>query len=710
MKIETKEATVTSDVPQENVTKMSISLDGMEHIMSLLTNLYKDPDLAVIREYFTNAVDAHVAAGQTKPVEITLPTWDAPVYVVKDYGIGMTKDDIQNVYAQYGASTKRNTNDQVGAFGLGCKSALTIATQFTVVSVKDGWKATALFSKEESGGYSANVVSHVQTTEENGTTVKIPVNDVYRFTSRCASFFKFATPGIVLVDGSQPKYALEKATAITNEADPDYLGYTTEDSYGDSYLIMGNVPYALSSSEVESSVARLGMGTETSRYFLDLPKYFPVKIGDVDLTPSREGLRFTDKTNAVVDYLIEGFIKHVSASAQEEIDAVTDFSTLATVVKKWKRILGGTTLLWKGQDIPEFIKTDKAVRKIVRSSWNGSSHTLQNGVDPFPAKNTFLISGSTAEKFSKVNSYFTPFMASRGISSATFLITDEASLFTNEWVLKNSNFIVITDEEVINEGREQRKADRLANKTVTKVAGVKLEYPVLNIDSGVVDRVSYDKIPANTPYLWKGALRENSDVYSLMKDLHSPHGSTRWAEKYAKALAENVKKISKIKFLILLGGSRSPEALVDRVPTTVDFKKEVQKLVDGFHSKIPEPVTVFASKRNSSWFGLLNRIGLTSVLDDVADKNLAKLMVPDESIIKTHDELVLEAMAINGMGISGISPLSLNNWSVMEEVSKKMLKKYPLLDAIRYNVDEVPRDHVLLYMNTVHELEELAVV
>ena len=74
--------------------------------------------MAVLREVTTNALDAHVAAGVTRPSRST-PTELAPVLTIKDYGVGLSVEDIRNIFSQYGASTKRETNDQVGSLGLG---------------------------------------------------------------------------------------------------------------------------------------------------------------------------------------------------------------------------------------------------------------------------------------------------------------------------------------------------------------------------------------------------------------------------------------------------------------------------------------------------------------------------------------------------------------------------------------------------------------
>ena len=40
---------------------MSIDQSALSHIMNVLTDLYADPELAVIREYSSNALDSHIA-------------------------------------------------------------------------------------------------------------------------------------------------------------------------------------------------------------------------------------------------------------------------------------------------------------------------------------------------------------------------------------------------------------------------------------------------------------------------------------------------------------------------------------------------------------------------------------------------------------------------------------------------------------------------
>src|SRR4051794_1315710 len=106
-----------------NRVAMTLDETALVHIMSVLTNLYSDPEKAIIREYATNAWDAHIEGGILRPIEITTPSDLAPFLTIQDYGIGLDEDGIRRIYSKYGASTKRESNDFNGQLGMGCKSA-----------------------------------------------------------------------------------------------------------------------------------------------------------------------------------------------------------------------------------------------------------------------------------------------------------------------------------------------------------------------------------------------------------------------------------------------------------------------------------------------------------------------------------------------------------------------------------------------------------
>jgi len=113
-----------------------ISSKDTAHVMGLLREgLYTDRIKAVLREYATNAWDAHRSSGRGDvPIEVTLPTAQDPTLSIRDHGPGMSHADVMTVYTQYGASTRRDSNDVVGMMGIGSKSAFSYVDSFTRAS------------------------------------------------------------------------------------------------------------------------------------------------------------------------------------------------------------------------------------------------------------------------------------------------------------------------------------------------------------------------------------------------------------------------------------------------------------------------------------------------------------------------------------------------------------------------------------------------
>ena len=123
----TKKSDLTLEQSQEFTSySFGIKESGLPHIFNVLRNqLYSDKILAVIREYSCNAVDAHVEVGDAdKPIEVTLPNPLSLEFKVRDYGRGLNEREIGEIYAMYGESTKRGTNEQIGQLGLGCNRHL----------------------------------------------------------------------------------------------------------------------------------------------------------------------------------------------------------------------------------------------------------------------------------------------------------------------------------------------------------------------------------------------------------------------------------------------------------------------------------------------------------------------------------------------------------------------------------------------------------
>ncbi|QGH76479.1 hypothetical protein SEA_DAUBENSKI_211 [Streptomyces phage Daubenski] len=319
--------------------EMSVDAASMAHVMSILTDLYSDPTLAVIREYSTNALDSHVEAGVKRPIEVSLPNTLSPFFKVRDYGVGLSVEDIRNVYSKYGASTKRSTNEQVGMLGLGCKSALTYTQQFTVRSVKDGKLAHVAISRTEAGAGVMQVVCIQDTNEENGVEISVPVERNNDFDWKARDFFRFWEPGTVLVDGQEP----ELMSGIDLGDGIQILKNVPND-----YVVMGNVGYRVSKENELYNGERYSYRT---RNFGIVAK---VAIGSVNFTPSREDLHYTSHTLNTLE-VVRGIVKKtIMSKAQEMIDAEPDHESARKQWLEWREMTGMnlSELTYKGDRIP----------------------------------------------------------------------------------------------------------------------------------------------------------------------------------------------------------------------------------------------------------------------------------------------------------------------------------------------------------------------
>lgn len=346
MRNATNSVVVEGTLRTDSSVAMSIDPQGMAHIMGVLTNLYSDAPLAVLREYATNARDAHQAAGATRPIEVGLPTALDPTLRVRDFGVGLSEQDILGVYARYGSSTKRGSDDQVGAFGLGSKSAFTLAQQFVVNSVHEGWRTTVLFALGSDGVGSVSVLHRGRTADPSGVQVEIGISQPHLIRATAARFFGTWPEGSVLVDGAAPVSVLDGAVMSCDGlvlADPQ-----NEVAADGWHLVMGGVSYPLPLSLLMRAVraedvpqVRAALGARGYRSV-----YATVPIGAVDITPSREGLRDTSRTLRTVRDMLDTMPARLAAQVQSELDAADSATKAAWVLAGYQRTLDKHLLPW----------------------------------------------------------------------------------------------------------------------------------------------------------------------------------------------------------------------------------------------------------------------------------------------------------------------------------------------------------------------------
>lgn len=156
--------------------KYVIAEGDIVRLVSRVVYAYKRPYESTVREYVVNARDAMKLRGLTKPVEVYTPTELKPSLMIRDYGGGMTEEETRGLLFSFGASGeyKKVSNDYVGGFGIGSKSAFNLTDAFTFTVFRDGKKHVWSCQLDEERFPTAAKLSEEPTDEEDGIMVTIP--------------------------------------------------------------------------------------------------------------------------------------------------------------------------------------------------------------------------------------------------------------------------------------------------------------------------------------------------------------------------------------------------------------------------------------------------------------------------------------------------------------------------------------------------------
>ena len=294
----------------------NIKQENVAHIFSILRNqLYSDKIMAVIREYSTNAIDAHVENNVEQPFEITIPTPFKPEFIIRDFGKGLSQEDVIEIFASYGESTKRHSNSFTGMLGLGSKSAFAYASAFTVISRYEGNQYTYQAYIDETNVGTISLISTVP-TNESGVSVHISVKpqDCTAFQNKCVEFFTHAEilPRFI-------NFAIQKKINENKDKDVLMKGDCWKIIKGWSHNIvfhMGNVPYTVNKSTVLEMIPN-----DYRRGFFDGEWHITVPIGSIVPSASRESLELNEKTTSYIAKKVLEIRREIQVKALDTLNS-----------------------------------------------------------------------------------------------------------------------------------------------------------------------------------------------------------------------------------------------------------------------------------------------------------------------------------------------------------------------------------------------------
>lgn len=292
----------------------------------LSSGLYANKIRAIIRELSCNAVDSHTAAGKdSTPFDVHLPNVLEPYFSIRDYGTGLSHDQVTNIYTTYFESTKTDSNAFIGALGLGSKSPFSYTDNFTVTAIKDGRKGIYTAFINEQGVPSIALMMEEQTSDPAGVEVRFAVNERY-------DFDKFR---------QEAKYVYEyfklrpvvSGNADFKFKDPSYKekdiipGVHYNDDGRSSYAIMGNIKYPIDMPNSDKALGPLSK-------LLACGLVMEFAIGELDFQASREGLSYIPETIAAIKSKLEALNGQLAIHIAAEADKITNLWERAIYLSK----------------------------------------------------------------------------------------------------------------------------------------------------------------------------------------------------------------------------------------------------------------------------------------------------------------------------------------------------------------------------------------
>lgn len=281
----------------------------------LSSGLYANKIRAIIRELSCNAVDSHTAAGKADtPFDVHLPNAIEPWFSIRDYGTGLSHDQVTNIYTTYFESTKTGSNDFIGALGLGSKSPFSYTDNFTVTTVKDGRKGVYTAFINEQGVPSIALMAEETTTDPNGVEVRFAVesnSDFYKFRDEASTVYTFFKLRPVVSGYSEFQFR-----EITYKERDIIPGVHTKDS-GRSVAIMGNIAYPIDIPNAENVLGDLAS-------LIDCNLVMEFDIGELDFQASREGLSYIPETIASIKAKLKKLNSQLAIHVATKADAITN--------------------------------------------------------------------------------------------------------------------------------------------------------------------------------------------------------------------------------------------------------------------------------------------------------------------------------------------------------------------------------------------------
>ena len=279
----------------------------------LADGLYANKIRAIIRELSCNAYDSHVAAGKTDmPFDVHLPSTLEPYFSIRDYGIGLNHDQVTNIFTTFFESTKTDSNEFVGALGLGSKSPFSYTNNFTVTAIKDGHKGIYTAFVDDEGIPSIALMMEEDSDEPTGVEIKFSVNnsnDYDKFRREAVTVYTHFNLRPLVSGNSNFKFF----DLVYKDRDIIPGIHSTDNNQSEA--VMGNISYPIQIPDSDKSLGEL-------QKLLKCGLVIHFDIGELDFQASREGLSYVPQTIEAIRSKLEQLNQSLYTVVKQEADAI----------------------------------------------------------------------------------------------------------------------------------------------------------------------------------------------------------------------------------------------------------------------------------------------------------------------------------------------------------------------------------------------------
>jgi len=365
----------------------------------LRNNIYSNKIRVICQEYMCNGRDAHREVGKDNvPIHVYAPTIEDQTLEIRDFGPGVSPDRMENIFCKFGSSTKTQSNDQTGGFGLGAKSAWSYTDQFSVVTFIDGTKRYYSMSLDETQCGEMNLLAEEPTTEENGTLVSVPIalKDISKFGEwivySCAHWdvrpvihrlnanIKWPSDKSIITKSEHGHWVLRNTTA---EYDGDVEeaaksnGKTIDISTGRTpganatgcSVIVDGVFYPLDSAVViqEAEKAKYANQGNIQTFIQKFNCFLYFKTGQVDVSISRESLQYNQKTSNAIIKRIENALYEMTKNVRDDVESQPNMLLAMKALASYNNIVLSLVkgIKWKGKTVDSHISCTEAMKIVL---------------------------------------------------------------------------------------------------------------------------------------------------------------------------------------------------------------------------------------------------------------------------------------------------------------------------------------------------------